>query len=60
MIKGCCRFGKMTEALELFAQIKVRGLKTDEVLYNSLLDGCSKNKNLTKAFEIFEAMQADP
>lgn len=59
MIKGCCKFGKMTEALELFQLVKEKELKTDEVLYNSLIDGCSKNKSLEKAFEIFDLMKAD-
>jgi len=29
-------------AIDVYEQIKLYGLQPDEVLYNSLLDGCSK------------------
>lgn len=35
------------------------GKKVDAVLYNTLLDGCSKTKSLSKAFEVFELLQQD-
>jgi leucine-rich PPR motif-containing protein len=60
MIKGYCKYGQLEQAMETFDKLKSLEIKTDEVLYNSLLDGCSKNKNLTKAFEVFEIMQKDP
>jgi len=59
MIKGCCKFGRVKEAIELFKQLKDRNMSTDETLYNVLLDGCSKSKNVSSAFEIFDIMNED-
>ena len=36
--------------------MKLRGIKPDEVLYNSLLDGCSKNGQINLAFSIYDLM----
>ncbi len=33
-----------------------RGLKPDEILYNSLLDGCSKSAQIDLAFDLYEQM----
>jgi pentatricopeptide repeat protein len=32
------------------------GIKADEVLFNSLLDGCCKSNELDLAFKVFENM----
>lgn len=39
--------------------MRERGIKPDEVLYNSLLDGCSKNCQFNKAFQIYDEMIID-
>jgi pentatricopeptide repeat protein len=46
----------LQEAFEVLARMRERGVKPDEVLYNSLLDGCSKNNQMAKAFEIYQMM----
>jgi len=54
MIKGYCKFGKLDLAIQTFDRMKTEGVKPDEVLYNSLLDGCSKNGQSEKAFQFYE------
>lgn len=42
-IKGLCKFRKIEEALELYDTLKYKeNLIMDEVLFNSLMDGCVK------------------
>ena len=36
--------------------MKKKSIIPDEVLFNSLLDGCSKNSNLTLAFKLYQQM----
>jgi len=59
MIKSCCRFGKIAEAMALFKRLRATDIKVDSTLYNMLLDGCAKSKNLQLAFQVFENMQED-
>ena len=42
LIKGHCRNKKIEKALILHEKMLQQGIKADEVLYNSLLDGCMK------------------
>merc|ERR1711934_423685 len=37
--------------IELFEEIKKRGMKPDQVSYNFIINGCSFNKKLEKAIE---------
>lgn len=39
--------------------MKNRGIKADEVLYNSLIDGCSKNGRIDVAFKLYNEMLSD-
>ena len=39
--------------------MKTKGIHPDEVLFNSLLDGCSKNGKIDLAFQIFRQMQTE-
>jgi len=42
MIKGYCKEKNIEAALELLETMEDQQIKADEVLYNSLLDGCCK------------------
>lgn len=39
--------------------MKSKGIKADEVLYNSLIDGCSKNGRHDLAFKLYEQMKSE-
>lgn len=54
MIKGFCKYQRLESAFSLFRDLKNREISPDEVLYNSLLDGCSKNGKFKEAFELYE------
>lgn len=43
-IKGMCKVGEMGKAMELYQIMKQKGLKLDEILFNSLLDGFAKTE----------------
>ena len=40
----------------MFDVMKKKDITPDEVLFNSLLDGCSKNNNLDLAFKLYNQM----
>ncbi len=42
LIKGMCRSGQMRKAIALYEEMRHKGLELDEVVFNSLLDGCVK------------------
>jgi pentatricopeptide repeat protein len=44
MIKGYCKEKNLEQALVTLDEMDKRGIKADEVLYNSLLDGCCKSR----------------
>jgi pentatricopeptide repeat protein len=45
--------------MDLVSMMKSKGVRPDEVVYNSLLDGCSKAGELGISFEIFNSMNQD-
>lgn len=45
--------------MALFKRLRATDIKVDSTLYNMLLDGCAKSKNLQLAFQVFESMQED-
>ena len=59
VIKGFCRAKEMEKALDLyeFLQQPDKDFVLDEVIYNSILDGCVKTNNFEKAFEIQQEMK---
>ena len=57
LIKGYCRVKDIEKALELHNQMLERGIKADEVLYNSLLDGCLKANQDKMALKCYENMK---
>ncbi|MCQ2820379.1 MAG: hypothetical protein MJ252_24195 [archaeon] len=58
VIKGYCRAKDIKSALKIYEFLKEQESEftKDEVLYNSLLDGCVKTQNYAKALEIKEDM----
>ena len=53
MIKGYCKYSYLEKGFKLFELMKTKNIQSDEVLYNSLLDGCSKNGKLDLAFKLY-------
>jgi len=48
----------LDEAIGLIHQMKDYNLKPDEVLINSLLDGCEKAQEFEKASEVFDYIKS--
>lgn len=60
MIKGYCQKGDMTAALSTLEQLrKARNLKPDEIVYNTILDGCAQHGLPAEGGRLFEEMQAE-
>jgi pentatricopeptide repeat protein len=58
-LKGNKGMDNVKKAIEIFELVKKdsQEIKIDEVLFNSVLDICIKNKNIEKAQEIFNEMK---
>jgi pentatricopeptide repeat protein len=56
MIKGFCKNHNIEAALTALNTMEASGIKADEVLYNSLLDGCCRVGELEIAFKVFQNM----
>ena len=56
MIKGYCREKNLEQALITLQEMEQKGIKADEVLYNSLLDGCCKSRQIDLALKVFDNM----
>eukprot|EP00434_Breviolum_minutum_P020644 symbB.v1.2.018202.t1/scaffold1209.1/size131499/3 len=57
LIKGYCVAGELDCAFKLFEELKADGkLDLDEIVYNSLLDGCSRKQKPQKAMEYLNDM----
>ena len=54
LARGLFMNKKFEEAMKLPEQMKERGLEADEGFYSHLIDGCSKNKQISLAFEILK------
>jgi len=63
VIKGYAREGNMNKVFDCYNFLKKSQFKLDEVVYNSILDGCAKdrtdNRSFEKAIEIYNDMKAD-
>lgn len=58
IIKGYCNTGDLDKSLALVEVMKKScGLCPDEVMYNSLLDGCAKQKRLEDALKLLDEMK---
>jgi len=57
IIKGYCKSGDLDKSLDLFRQMrKEANLEPDELMYNSLLDGCTRQNRLEDASRILQEM----
>jgi pentatricopeptide repeat protein len=60
MIKGHCQAGDIHAAFTLLEQMKNEtNLKPDEIMYNSLLDGCAQHTLIDEATRLLQEMQAE-
>lgn len=55
MIKGYCKYRNLEEALFTLQLLEKEQpeIRADEVLYNSLLDGCCKANDMEMAFKVY-------
>jgi pentatricopeptide repeat protein len=58
IIKGYCMHGELMQSLELFQTMRRAGLTGDAVLFNALLEGCTKVDMLTLGEQILADMEA--
>merc|ERR1719453_1827456 len=58
VIKGYCVQGDLEQAVQLFTLMRKRGIQPDQVLFNSLLDGCAKKQMTLVSEQILSDMQA--
>merc|ERR1719335_1787088 len=56
LLKGYCHNGEIDKALRVSETIRERGLRCDELVYNTLMDGCVKANDLTTGVGLFEEM----
>merc|ERR1719262_270215 len=58
IVKGYCMSGDVDKAFEVLSEMKRDGKHAaDEILYNSLLDGCAKQHRLEDALRLLDDMQ---
>lgn len=58
MLKGHCQAGDMQTAFALLRRMKQETtLKPDEIMYNSLLDGCAQNSLVDEGLRVLAEMQ---
>ena len=58
MIKGYCKARNIEKAFEVLEIMKNKAIQPDEVLFNSLLDGCCKCNENELALKVFANMNA--
>jgi len=56
LLKGYCNIGELDKALQVAEAIKVCGLRCDELVYNTLMDGCVKAGDVSAGIGLFEEM----
>eukprot|EP00392_Amoebophrya_sp_AT5.2_P011108 g11183.t1 len=56
LIKGFCQIGHLEKALTYMRHLRERGLSPDELVFNSLLDGCVKANDLQTGIRTFEEL----
>jgi len=52
LIKGFCKNKNIDDAFKILNEMKFNKIEADEVLFNSLLDGCFKSNELDLAFRV--------
>lgn len=56
LLKGYCHVNELDKALQVTEAIKARGLRCDELVYNTLMDGCVKAGDVAVGLGLFEEM----
>jgi len=57
ILKGYCQKNLLDEAFELFNNMtKTTDLEPDEIMYNTLLDGCARQGLYVRGMEVFQKM----
>merc|ERR1712137_241934 len=56
LLKGYCQFSEIDKALQVLEAIKARGMHCDELVYNTLMDGCVKANDIPAGLGLFEEM----
>jgi len=56
LLKGYCNVGELDKALQVAEAIKGCGLRCDELVYNTLMDGCVKAGDVSAGIGLFEEM----
>jgi len=56
ILKGYCHNGDLDKALQVLESMKARGLRSDELVYNTLMDGCVKVSDVSAGLGLFEEM----
>jgi pentatricopeptide repeat protein len=56
LLKGYCHAGELDKALQVIEAIKSRGLICDELVYNTLMEGCVKANDTSAGVGLFEEM----
>jgi pentatricopeptide repeat protein len=59
LIKGHCTERRVDRALELFHELKERGLQANDVSYNSILNSYIRDRCYREAWEWYEMMRKD-
>jgi len=60
ILKGHCQAGNIEVGFETLKQMrKETNLKPDEIMYNSLLDGCAQNGLFAEGMELYDKMLQD-
>jgi len=60
LVKGHCFSGDIDAAFSALKEMRdTDGLVPDEIIYNSLLDGCAKEHRLQEALDLFATMRAE-
>ncbi|CAE8674947.1 unnamed protein product [Polarella glacialis] len=56
LLKGYCQIGDLDKALQVAETIKASGLQCDELVYNTLMDGCVRANDLSAGVGLFAEM----
>merc|ERR1719456_707858 len=60
LIKGYCRMGDIQMAFDILRRMKSEGnARPDEIMYNSLLDGCAQSNLVDEGLKLLEEMQRE-
>jgi pentatricopeptide repeat protein len=56
LLKGYCHIGELDKALQIAETIKSKGFRCDELVYNTLMDGCVRANDLSAGIGLFAEM----